>query len=88
MNLNCGIALSESILDATASRRRPQDEITRDQFTSESSSHRFKSHIPIVNSARINLYATIDEAKNTGRSTLMDNTNTISYERKDYDTTI
>jgi hypothetical protein len=61
MTLNYGIALSESVLEATAARRRPADEISREQFTSENFTNRFKSHIPIVNSARLNIFATIDE---------------------------
>lgn len=71
MTLNYGISLSESILEATASRRRPADEVSREQFNNENIANRFKSHIPMVNSARLNMFATIDEScQNTARSSV------------------
>ena len=83
MALSCGIALSESILDATASRRRPAEEMSREQYTTENPSSRFKSHIPIVNSARLNAFATIEENSiPMARSSFMGNT--LSVERKDF----
>jgi hypothetical protein len=88
VTLSYGIALSESILDATACRRRPADEISREQFTTENTAKRFKSHIPIVNSARLNVYATIDDTgKQTARSSFFENTISVAAEKRDFETT-
>lgn len=53
--LNYGILISEAGLEATASRRRPVEEVTRKEYIEENFNARFKSHIPIVNSARLKL---------------------------------
>ena len=69
VSISCGVALSESLLEATASRRRPDNEINRDQFTEENISNKFRSHIPIVNTARLNkMFATVDSGHKTARS--------------------
>lgn len=34
MTLNYGIAMSESVIQVSASRRRPTNEVSREQFTS------------------------------------------------------
>ena len=71
VTLSHGIVLSESTLQATASRQRPDSERNRDKFTLELEEHRFKSHIPMVNSARINGNL-MEESGLTARSSYLD----------------
>lgn len=62
--------ISEAGLEATASRRRPVEEVTRKEYIEENFSSRFKSHIPIVNSARLKLSNAFEVEDLTARSSI------------------